>query len=228
MRPEGRRRVKTNTYAKQHRIAAGGRRGGPRDESGRHHPLPHRHGLGTGLRRHFLRRRGADIPSQAEREQEINARAVRLGRHDRPLRQQGPGNRLRGDGAGHLAPDGHPAGRRRACRKPHPRRRDARRAHPRPRILPPDAPRPGTAHRLDLGQHLGRSDARGIAGRGPRDHRRRGFRRQPPFRRQTDPQGVVDHRVRRRRRGENHHKLKMAHPKPRFRNGSPTWTPFST
>lgn len=29
-------------------------------------------------------------------------------------------------------------------------------------ILPPDAPRPGTAHRLDLGQHLGRSDAVGL------------------------------------------------------------------
>ena len=89
----------------------------------------------------------------------------------------------------------------------------------------------GQAHRLDLGQHLGRSDARGIAGRGPRDHRRRGFRRQPPFRRQTDPQGVVDHRVRRRRRGENHPRITIGaqrYSKPRFRNGSPTWTPFST
>lgn len=51
----------------------------------------------------------------------------------------------------------------------------------------------------------------------------------PPFRRQTDPQGVVDHRVRRRRRGENHPRIRWrARSKPRFRNGSPTWTPFST
>ena len=46
---------------------------------------------------------------------------------------------------------------------------------------------------------------------------------------QTDPQGVVDHRVRRRRRGENHPRIRWrARSKPRFRNGSPTWTPFST
>ena len=173
MRPKKQRRVKTITYANQHRIAAGGRRGGPRNESGRHHPLPHRHGLGAGLRRDQRRSRGAHLQTQTERKQEVDARAVRVGRHGRALRKQGSRHRVRGHGAGDQPADGDPSGSGRRRREPDSRRADARRADSRPRILPPDAPRLGAAHRLDLGQHFGRGDARRTRRSVARDHRRR-------------------------------------------------------
>ena len=76
-----------------------------------------------------------------------------------------------------------------------------------------------------VGQPFGRGDARGAGGGRARDRGRRGFRRQSPFRGQTHPQGFFDHRVRRRRRGENHPGVAWAGCwKRRCRSGSRIWT----
>ena len=65
----------------------------------------------------------------------------------------------------------------------------------------------GAARGLDLGQHFGRGDARRTRRSVARDHRRRRFRRQSPLRGQAHEKGVVDHRLRRGRRSENHTRI---------------------
>ena len=71
----------------------------------------------------------------------------------------------------------------------------------------PDTAGAGTPRGLDLGQHFGRGDARGTRRSVARDHRRRRFRRQSPLRGQAHEKGVVDHRLRRGRRSENHTRI---------------------
>lgn len=91
------------------------------------------------------------IRAQTEREQTFDARAVRVGGYGRPLCEQSPGHRVRGDGDGDEAADADIAGCERTCRESDSGGEDPRRKGSRPRILPQTAAQVRSSDSLDVG-----------------------------------------------------------------------------